>query len=140
MKLVVIESPYAGDVATHIGYAKRCVWDCLRRGEAPYASHLLFTQEGILDDRDPEERLLGLSAGLAWGRNAASVAVYLDHGISGGMRHGMQAYAKAGIPIEPRRLDGEVTDEDRKAVEEASTDVGFSARSTIYLGSLDDEP
>ena len=54
--------------------------------------------------------------------------------------HGMQAYAKAGIPIEPRRLDGEVTDEDRKAVEEASADAGFSARSTLALGSLDDEP
>jgi len=125
MKLVVIESPYAGDVETNVGYAKRCFWDCLLRGEAPYASHLLFTQEGILDDRDPEERLLGLSAGLAWSKKAEIVAVYLDLGISVGLRHGMQSATKAGIRVEPRRLDSEVSEEDVKAVYEACTDGVF---------------
>ncbi len=56
MRLVVIESPYAGDVQANVAYAKRCVADCLRRGESPYASHLFFTQDGILDDLKPEER------------------------------------------------------------------------------------
>ena len=42
MILVVIESPYAGDVEANVAYAKRCVLDCLRLGEAPYASHLFL--------------------------------------------------------------------------------------------------
>lgn len=66
MPLVVIESPYTGDVEGNVAYAKRCVMDCLKRGEAPYASHLFFTQPGILDDLKPEERMRGILAGLAW--------------------------------------------------------------------------
>lgn len=46
-RLVVVESPYAGDVERNVAYAKRCVLDCLKRGEAPYASHLFFTQSGV---------------------------------------------------------------------------------------------
>jgi hypothetical protein len=49
MKLVIIESPYAGDVEPNVAYAKAAVLDCLSRGEAPYASHLFFTQDGILN-------------------------------------------------------------------------------------------
>lgn len=39
--------------------------DALDRGEAPYASHLLYTQ--MLDDTIPAERELGIKAGFAWG-------------------------------------------------------------------------
>ena len=42
MKLVVVESPLAGDVERNVAYAKQAGMDCLRRGEAPYASHLFF--------------------------------------------------------------------------------------------------
>lgn len=51
---VLIESPYAGDVERNIHYAREAVLDCLKRGEAPYASHLFFPQ--VLDDLKPEER------------------------------------------------------------------------------------
>lgn len=47
MKLVIVESPYAGDVKTNVAYARAAIRDCLMRGEAPYASHLLYTQEGV---------------------------------------------------------------------------------------------
>ena len=50
MKLVIIESPYAGDIEKNVAYARDCVRDSLMRGEAPYASHLLYTQPNILDD------------------------------------------------------------------------------------------
>jgi len=40
MKLVVIESPYAGDIEANVKYARECMSDCLKRGEAPIASHL----------------------------------------------------------------------------------------------------
>ena len=50
LPIVIIESPFAGDVDKNIEYARKCVRDSLNRGEAPSASHLLYTQPGILDD------------------------------------------------------------------------------------------
>ena len=67
MKRVILESPYAGDLGRNIKYPRACLRDSIHRGEAPLASHLLYTQEGVLDDGDPEERKLGIEAGLAWG-------------------------------------------------------------------------
>jgi hypothetical protein len=66
MRRVVLESPFAGDVEANLKYARECMADCLRRGEAPIASHLLYTQPGILDDTKPEERKLGMEAGFTW--------------------------------------------------------------------------
>lgn len=109
MKLVVIESPFAGDVAANVEYAKRCVRDCLARGESPYASHLFFTQRGILDDDDPTERKLGIDAGMAWARAADAVVVYIDRGISDGMRYGMNAHLRNGKALFIRSLERDVS-------------------------------
>jgi hypothetical protein len=76
--------------------------DSLKRGEAPYASHLLYTQ--MLDDFDPEERKLGMEAGFAWGRNAETVAVYLDRGMSTGMQEGIVRAVQRGATIVYRKL------------------------------------
>ncbi len=89
MRLVIVESPFSGDVQANIAYARRCVRDSVLRGEAPIASHLLFTQDGVLDDTKPEERKLGMEAGWAWMQSADLVAVYDDRGISEGMKHGI---------------------------------------------------
>jgi hypothetical protein len=105
MILVLVESPFAGAVAENIAYLKRCLRDCLARGESPYASHLFFTQ--FLDDDDQAERALGIDAGLAWGKAAAKSVVYTDRGISGGMAYGIEAAHKAGRPIEYRTLPAE---------------------------------
>ena len=43
MRFVIIESPYAGNVEENEEYARKCLRDCLMRGEAPFASHLLYT-------------------------------------------------------------------------------------------------
>lgn len=83
---VIIESPYAGDIEANVTYARRCVRDSVLRGEAPIASHLLFTQPGILDDSIPEERTLGIKAGLAWIGVAHYSIFYTDRGWSRGMR------------------------------------------------------
>lgn len=117
MKKVVIESPYAGDILANIAYAKKCFHDSLKRKEAPYASHLLFTQEGILDDTIPEERELGMLAGFAWGNAADLVAVYIDRGISGGMKKGIEAAKKRNSDIEIRSLEREITEEDYKELD-----------------------
>jgi hypothetical protein len=102
MTRVVIESPFAGDVARNMEYAREAALDCLRRGEAPYASHLFFTQ--ILDDLKPEERKLGIEAGFEWGKAAEKTVVYVDYGISRGMELGIEAANKAGRAIEYRRI------------------------------------
>jgi hypothetical protein len=96
-KLVIIESPFAGDVEANIEYARACVRDSLLRGESPIASHLLYTQPGILDDNIPSERQHGIDAGLAW-RRVADV-VYTGRGVSKGMEYGIAAAKEAGIPV-----------------------------------------
>lgn len=106
MRLVIVESPFAGDVEANIDYARRCVRDSLARGEAPIASHLLYTQPGILDDDIPAERAWGIDAGLAWRTVAQASVVYTDRGITKGMQYGMAAATDAGIPVELRTLPG----------------------------------
>lgn len=104
MRLVIVESPYAGDIEKNVAYARRCVRDSLLRGEAPIASHLLYTQPGILRDKVPEERQHGIDAGLAWRRVAQATVVYTDLGISRGMEYGIKAAANDGLPVEYRSI------------------------------------
>ena len=82
-RLVVIESPYRGEVERNKAYLKLCFLDSIMRGEAPTASHKLYTD--VLDDDDPNERKLGIDLGFAWVRAADLVAFYTDFGMSGGM-------------------------------------------------------
>jgi len=105
MRLVILESPYAGDIAKNVEYARRCVRDSLMRGEAPIASHLLYTQEGILNDDVPEERQKGIDAGLAWKKVAYFSVVYEDLGITKGMMYGIEAARNAGLDVEYRTID-----------------------------------
>lgn len=108
IRRVIIESPYSAEtedgVAANVAYAIRCMGDSLERGEAPFASHLLYTLPGLLDDKNAEERLAGIEAGLRWGEAADFTAVYIDRGISGGMRQGITAANLCGRPVIFRRL------------------------------------
>jgi predicted phosphoribosyltransferase len=104
MRLVIVESPYAGDLKRNREYARAALADCIRRGEAPFASHLLYTQPGVLRDEEPTERLRGILAGLAWGRVADATVVYVDLGVSKGMEMGIQAAVDAGRLVENRSL------------------------------------
>lgn len=101
---VLVESPFAGDIQKNIEYARKCMADCLKRGEAPFASHLLYTQDGILDDDIPHERELGIEAGFAWGELAEKVVVYQDLGISAGMQLGIDRATARDIPVEYRSI------------------------------------
>jgi hypothetical protein len=104
VRLVIVESPYAGDLSLNVLYARKCVRDALLRGEAPLASHLLYTQPGILKDEIPEERALGIAAGLAWGPLADATVVYVDYGITKGMEQGIANAQISGRPVEYRKL------------------------------------
>lgn len=102
--LVLIESPFAGEVEKNLRYARACMRDSFIRGEFPFAMHLLYTQEGILDDEISEERNLGIEAGLAWGKHASKTVVYTDLGITPGMEKGIQRAREEEREIEYREL------------------------------------
>lgn len=110
MRLVIIESPYRGatdaETAENVEYARACVRDSLAHDEAPIASHLLYTQPGILDDKVAHERRWGINAGLAWRRVADASIVYTDRGISSGMKYGIEEATRSGVPVEYRKLGG----------------------------------
>jgi hypothetical protein len=101
---IVIESPFAGNLCKNLKFLRACMRECLLRGEAPYASHALYTQEGVLRDEDPEERRLGMEAGWRWGQAAQKVVVYDNLGVSEGMEKGIERAKELGIPIEYRKL------------------------------------
>ena len=111
MRRVVIESPFAGGIARNLDYLRACMADCLRRGEAPFASHGLYTQPGVLDDNDPEQRKLGIAAGFAWRAMADATVVYTDLGVSRGMveglKHAQRMVETDDHEIEYRELGGE---------------------------------
>lgn len=98
-KLIILESPYAGDIDRNIEYARLCMLDSLQRGECPLASHLLYTQ--VLDDTIPSQRTMGIEAGLAWRKVAEKTVFYCDYGYSKGMQY---AFDTAEMEIEERYL------------------------------------
>ena len=108
MRLVILESPYAASathsVEQHVAYARACVRHSLWRGEAPIASHLLYTQPGILDDLIPEERQWGINAGLAWKAVAEAHVFYTDLGWSRGMNYGREYAQSHNLQFEERQL------------------------------------
>ena len=87
-KFVDIETPYSGkneeEIRRNLLYARACVRDSLMRGEVPFASHLFYTQPGILDDDIPRERDMGINAGKELIEALPDIAtiVYQDLGIS----------------------------------------------------------
>ncbi len=111
MKRVIVESPYAAPtpegIERNVRYLRACLRDCLMRGEAPFASHAIYTQPGVLRDEVPEERTHGIEAGFEWRQAAHATVVYVDLGISRGMEYGVAAALKMAHPIEERRLGGE---------------------------------
>jgi hypothetical protein len=107
-KRVLIESPFKGkdwsETRRNLFYARLCVRDSVLRGEAPFASHLFYTQTGILDDKIEEERMRSINAGLSWGEIAELSAFYTDFGFSNGMEYGMEHAKEIGRSTEIRSL------------------------------------
>ena len=104
MKKVIIESPYAGNIERNIKYARACLKDSLSRGEAPLASHLLYTQDGVLDDSIESERMNGINAGLAWLGVADLHVFYIDYGMSKGMEYARSFSMGSGVQLEFRKI------------------------------------
>lgn len=83
MNRVIILSPFKGNTEANVLYGWQCVLDSMKRGEAPWASHLFYTT--VLQDSDPAQRAKGFECEWAWLRAADLVAVYIDRGLSSGM-------------------------------------------------------
>lgn len=104
----MLESPYAGEIEANVAYARRALKDCLLSGEAPIASHLLYTQPGVLDDSVPEQRALGIQAGLEWRTTVELQVFYTDRGWSRGMLAALEQCLAEHLDFELRALDGPV--------------------------------
>lgn len=111
------EKDYIGSYLTwldrpNVVFAQACLADSLRRGEIPFAPHLLYTQPGILRDEDPTERARGMAAGQSFLQTCDALVVYCDRGVSSGMKIEIAIARKLGKTIIARRLDGStITDE-----------------------------
>jgi len=103
---VIIESPFGGDDKwkrwMNLGYACEALRDSINRGEAPFASHLLYPQ--VLADDVPADRAVGIRLGLAWAKDADYVVFYLDRGWSAGMEAALVVHEAAGRRIIERRI------------------------------------
>jgi len=107
MKTVILESPFASGLTPkdlNIAYANQCMYDCIKRGEAPFASHLLYP--AVLDDNNAEERILGIKMGYAWWTFADHVVFYTDLGWSNGMIKALQLAVRSQTKFWIRSLKG----------------------------------
>lgn len=115
---VVLESKFSAPDVRGLVFNKKfalaCMRDCFLRGEAPYASHVIYAQTHILDDFVASERALGMHAGFLWGDLAIKTVVYTDLGISTGMQMGIDHAEKMSRLVEYRELGyiPKVTDEE----------------------------
>lgn len=108
---VYLESPYSGEIEANTNYAIQCMQDCLLRGEAPFVSHLLYTQEpnvGFVSDYDPKYQTITREAGIDAAQSFRLVSdctvVYMDRGMSSGMEAGIAHAKQIGQKVEFRRL------------------------------------
>ena len=106
--LAIIESPYRGtdliDRRVNELYLTLCMRDSIERGEAPIASHALYTRPGLLDEDKPEDRALGIALGFAWWRALDQlsglrplIVFYQDRGWSNGMKAALERASAHGV-------------------------------------------
>ena len=109
-EIVVIESPFAGDIAKNREYLRLALRDSiLNHNEAPIASHEFYTR--ALDADNDLERKAGIETGFALGKMATKTVIYEDLGISSGMKLGIKDAEESNRTIEYRKIDQDTLDE-----------------------------
>jgi len=107
---VLVETPHTAPSAAAIGlnqiYGREALRDSLLRGEAPMAAQQLYGQTFVLDNDDPTERKIAISAGHSWLPMIDKVVVYTDRGISVEMRETILRAEELGVPVERRSVPG----------------------------------
>ena len=118
---VILESPFNGPCPRHVRhdpscracksvrvncllYLDRAMRDSIHRGEAPFASQVMYPP--FLDEDVPAERELGINLGHAWLGSCDALVVYADGpgGITRGMLERIQTAERMGVTVETRRL------------------------------------
>ena len=93
-KLCYICSPYRGDTERNAKYAAALTRTAVMKGYTPITPHLYLTQ--ALDDRNPEERALGMEAGLHLLEPCEAIMIGGYYGISEGMRYEIERAHRLG--------------------------------------------
>lgn len=102
-KLVMVESPLAGDLLNNVAYAKLGMLNCLSNyDESPMAFHLLYTQS--LCDATDSERKLGIDTSFRWHDDDIKKVFYVDRGFSQGMNLSYIHASEKGIETEFRTM------------------------------------
>ena len=102
--MIYICSPYRANteeqLQKHIEYARELTRAELLAGRCPVAVHLYMTQ--CLDEDKPEERSIGLAAGIGASHHCHKMVVGKRFGISEGMSGEIRTAEELGIEIEYR--------------------------------------
>lgn len=100
--IVIVESPFRGDLVKNVLYADCLMFDSIERGEIPMLGHLLYPR--VLDDDFEEDRALGIECHIAHILRSDYMVVGMDLGEpTVGMRAAIDV-AEGTIRIEYRRL------------------------------------
>lgn len=111
--IVILESPYSGQIPRNVAYAQRAMNDARERGEVVIMPHLLWTQHHLAPnhfvcdwDQKYEVKNGGREVSLRQihklRKIADKVIFYMDYGLSSGMKDGFDQCKKEGIPYEER--------------------------------------
>lgn len=114
-RIVVIESPYSGNIAKNVMYAQRAMLDARKRGEIALVPHLLWTQhyqcpDVFVSDYDDKYKVEGcgreesLEQIKTLRRLANKVVFYLDYGMSPGMNDAVKDCKENGYACEERYI------------------------------------
>ena len=112
--LIYVCSPYRaksrGEQQRNIEYAEQLTRLAVFSGGTPVTPHLYMTR--ALDDRDPLERELGMTAGRRLLLHCDEIWVGQKYGISEGMRAEIELATEAGIPVKIVKTydPGEITE------------------------------
>jgi hypothetical protein len=100
--IVIIESPYAGDLPRNQEYLRRALLHSWEAGECPFASHAIFPL--FLDDTLDSERAAGIELGYRFWPFADCIAFYVDYGMSPGMQAAFNKANKHNFCFETRTI------------------------------------
>jgi len=144
---VYVESPYSGhsheEWERNINYARYAMQDCLKRGESPFLSQLLYTQAphvGFVEDSDEKHKLLGreksVNLAFKWRSKANKTVVYTDFGITNGMKLGIKHAQDHENPIEYRTIPNihQLLEKKTEGVRPAHESVGACSLNNIING------
>lgn len=95
-KKIYVCSPYSGNVERNVEYARKYCRFVVQRGHIPVAPHLFFPQ--FLDDKNPEERKLGMSMAKNLLKDCEELWVFSGI-LSEGMKTEIELANKLGIEI-----------------------------------------